>query len=135
MDSLDQFPAGEGMEPGPVFAAAGADFGNNHHVGRVGMKCLLDNLICHVRTVKVAGVDVVHARANRLSQNSDRCVNVPWRSPNFGAGKLHGAVAHSVQIRRGSHKFESAPKLRRFGHCVFPPNREPVFDKMESASE
>ena len=39
---------------------------------RIRMERLLDNLIGHVRTVKVAGVDVVHAGRNRLTQHGDR---------------------------------------------------------------
>ena len=98
VNSVDQFLAGEGMKPRFVLAAAGSNFGNNHQVGRVGMKSPLDNLIGYMRTVIVARVDVVHARSNRLSQDGHGCVNVARRPPDPGAGKLHGAVAHSVHV-------------------------------------
>src|SRR5262249_12507396 len=85
------------------------------------MKSLLDNLIGHMWAVIVARVDVVHASGNRFSQTSDRSVNVPWRSPNFRAGKLHRAVAHPVQGGCGAWECEGATEFGLFRHCVFPP--------------
>ena len=82
------------------------------------MEGLPNNLIGHMRAVVVAGVDVVHAGGNRFSQNGDRGIHVPRRSEGLGAGKLHGAVAHAVDICGSAGKLESAAKLRRVRHRI-----------------
>ena len=86
------------------------------------MKRLLDNLIGHMGAVIVAGVDMVDTSRGGLSQNSYRSLNVPWRSPNFRAGKLHRAVAHPVQVACGAWKCKGATEFRLFclfRHCAF----------------
>jgi hypothetical protein len=60
------------------------------------MKRLLNDLIGHMRTIKVTGIDMVHAFRNRRSQDCNRGVNITRRSPHLWAGKLHRAVAHAV---------------------------------------
>src|SRR2546429_7124525 len=82
------------------------------------MKRLLDNLIGYMRAVVVAGVDMVYAGGDHRSENSNRGVDVRWRSPNFRAGKLDRAVAHPVQADCGARKREGATELRLFRHCV-----------------
>ena len=62
------------------------------------MERLLNDLIGHMRTVKVAGIDMIHAGRNRLSQNGDRAINIARRSPHLRAGQLHRAIAHAIQI-------------------------------------
>jgi hypothetical protein len=57
----------------------------------------LDQLIGHVRTVVVAGVNVVDARIHRRSQNGHGGVDIARRSPYVRPGQLHGAVAHPLQ--------------------------------------
>src|SRR5262249_41808960 len=79
-------------------------------------RSLLDNLIGHMRPVIVARFDVVHASGNRLSKNSNCSVNVPWRSPNFRASKLHRAVAHPVQAGCGAWECEGATEFRLSPH-------------------
>ena len=75
------------------------------------MERLLDDLIGHMRTVIVAGIDVVYASRNRLSQNCNRSVNITRRSPHLRAGKLHRAIAHAVQGHRGAGEGEAAAEL------------------------
>src|SRR5215472_10384329 len=84
------------------------------------MQRLLDNLIRHMRTVVVAGIDVVHAGINRLAQNSDCGINVTWWSIYFGAGKLHCAVTHAVDSQRCAGQSEAAGEISLLHHCVPP---------------
>jgi hypothetical protein len=58
----------------------------------------LDDLISHVRTIKIAGIDVVYPRRNRLSQDGNRSVNIVRRSLNLRPGQLHRAIAHPVHV-------------------------------------
>src|SRR5580704_10991456 len=94
MDGIDQLLPRKSVKPRLVFATAGADLGDDHEVIRVWMKRLLDELIGHMRTVVVAGIDVVHTRRYSLSQNSDRTVHITRRSPHLRTSKLHRAIAH-----------------------------------------
>src|ERR1700678_1178663 len=104
MNGIDQFLTRKRMQPGLVLTPASAHLGADHQTIRIGMKRLLDNLVGHVRTVKVAGIDVVDSRCNRLSQNSNRSVHVAWWSPNLWTGELHRAVTHAVQRQRGARE-------------------------------
>src|SRR6516162_2128217 len=121
MNAVDQLLTRKGLNPRFVRAAPGAHFGDDYQASRVGMKGLFDNLIGNMRAVIIAGVDMVHASGDRLLQNRNCSVNIPWRSPDFGAGQLHRAVAHSVEAGRGTRKSECATQLRLFGHFVFLP--------------
>src|SRR5215469_13353207 len=86
MNAVDQLLTRKGLNPRFVCPAPGAHFGNDYQASRIGMKGLFDNLIGNMRAVIIAGVDMVHASGDRLSQNRNCSVNIPWRSPNFGAG-------------------------------------------------
>ncbi len=72
------------MNPGLVFTAASAHLGDDHQVIRIGMKCPLNDLIGHMRTVIVAGIDMIDIGRNRVSQNSNRYVNITRQSPYPG---------------------------------------------------
>jgi hypothetical protein len=73
------------------------------------MKGLLDQLIGYVWAVKVAGIDVVHARCNGIAQNSDCTWNIAREPPDsflaIPSGKLHCAITHAIQgygsVRKG----------------------------------
>src|SRR6202522_378518 len=99
------------------------------------MKSFLDDLIGHMRAVKVAGVNVVHAGGDSRSQNIHRSIQVAWRPPNTGAGQLHGAVAHAVNADRSSGKAELATELYVFTHFVFPSHIHGHLSEMEAFSE
>ena len=60
------------------------------------MERLLDDLIGHMGTIKVAGIDMVDAGRNGLSQHGQRTVHITWRSPHLWACKLHGAIPHAI---------------------------------------
>jgi hypothetical protein len=76
MNGVDQFLGRNGVKPRLVCSASKAHLGNDHQAVRARVERLLDNLISHVRTVKVTGVDVVHARRNRSSQDANCGANV-----------------------------------------------------------
>src|SRR4030095_9584039 len=84
------------------------------------MKRLLNDLIGHMGTVKIAGIDMIHASRYRFSKNSNRTVHIAWRSPHLRTGKLHSAIAHAVQAQRCAGRCESAAQVRLFRHSVSP---------------
>src|SRR2546430_8857782 len=96
MNGIDQFLTRKSMRPGFVRFAPSADLGDDHQVIRVRMERLPDDLIGHVGTIKVAGIDMVHTGCDRLSQNSDCAVNISRWSPYLRTRKFHRAVAHAV---------------------------------------
>src|SRR5580692_11488910 len=96
MNGIHQLLAGKRVKPGFVWTSASAYFGDDHEILRIWIERLLDKLIGHVRSVVVAGINVVHARLDGFAQNSDGGVDIPRRSPDARASQLHGAVAHAV---------------------------------------
>src|ERR1700758_5108947 len=84
------------------------------------MKRLPNDLIGDVRTVVVAGVDVVHAGLHRLPQNCNGLVAIAWRPKDVRAGELHGAVAHSVNGQRCARQREAACEISQFSHFSSP---------------
>src|SRR4051794_19831134 len=99
------------MDPRLVFTTPSAHLSDDHETIHVGMQRLLDDLIGHMRTVKVARIDMVHPGCHCLSQNSNRTVNNARWSPHLWAGKLHGAVPHAFNRHRGARKCEVAAKI------------------------
>src|ERR1700733_3276366 len=110
----------EGMDPGLVFTAASAYLGDDHEAIRVGMERLFDDLIGHMRAVKVAGVDVVHASVNCLSEYGNCTFNVRRRTPDLRACELHRSVAHAVYSHRGAGQREGVVEVYLCGHLVSP---------------
>jgi hypothetical protein len=72
------------MNPGFIFTSASAHLGDDHQTVWIGMERLLDDLIRDVRTVEVAGVDVVDPQRDSLSQYRDCNVNIARRPPTCG---------------------------------------------------
>ena len=76
-----------------------------------------------MRTVKVAGVDVIDTAADGLAQHGE-CGGAVARWPEDTlAGQLHGAVSHAVHGEVGVGKGERAPEILccwnlRCGHGV-----------------
>ena len=60
------------------------------------MQRLADELVGHMRTVVVAGVDVIDAARDRFAQHRDRGVVVLRRPEHARPGELHGAVAKAL---------------------------------------
>ena len=80
-----------------VLGPPGANFGNDHQSIRIGMHRPFDDLVGHMRSIKIARIDVVDPRRNSLSQNSYCNIHITRWSVHLRAGKLHGAIAHSLQ--------------------------------------
>ena len=80
---VDDLLARACVKPGTVGAAASADFRDDHQVIGIRMQRLLNDLIGDMRTVEIAGIDVIHARGDSLAQNRDRTGNIARRAPNL----------------------------------------------------
>ena len=95
---LRQFLAREGGNTGSICTAPGADLGHDDEILWIGMQCLADDLIGDVRTVKVAGVDVVHAAGDGLAQHGEGRSTILGRAEHAGPCKLHGAIAEPFHL-------------------------------------
>src|ERR1700741_2406011 len=86
------------------------------------MQRLLNDLIGDMRTVEIAGIDVVHARCDSLAKNRDRAGNIAWRAPNLLvailSGELHGPITDPVHSQRSARERKAAPETRLFSHFV-----------------
>ena len=81
------------------------------------MQRLADQVVGDVRAVEVAGVDVIDAARHRFAQDGDRGVVVLRRSEHVRAGKLHRAVAESLD---GAVAEREAAGPVDIGHDVSP---------------
>src|ERR1700757_1320937 len=111
MNAIDQLLSGESMKPGLIRTSASTHFGDDDETILIRMKRVLDQLIRDMRTVEIAGIDVVYARLDRLPQYGNRCVNITGRPPDPRTGKLHGAVAHSFHSHRRAGQSEAAREI------------------------
>jgi hypothetical protein len=100
VSAIDQILTGTGVEPGFVGAATGTELGHDDEAFGIRMERPLDQLIGDVRPVVVAGVDVIHAGLDGLSQHGERGIDVARRSEDLRPGELHRAVAHAVEHHR-----------------------------------
>src|SRR5689334_17121965 len=100
MYGINQLLTRKRMNPGLVLTTTRAYLGDDYEVIRIGVKRLLNDLVGHMRTIKVAGIDMIDTGRHRLSQNSNRSVNITRWSPHSRTGKLHSAIAHPVQRHR-----------------------------------
>ena len=82
------------MSPGFVRSPTGAHLGDDHQAVRIGVQRLLDNLICYVRTIEVAGIYVVHAGFHGLLQDTDCFAGIARWSPHLRTSELHRAITH-----------------------------------------
>ena len=114
------------MKPGTIGAAAPTDFGHDHQIIGIRMQRLLNDLISYMRTVEIAGIDVVHARRDSLAKNRDRTGNIAWRAPNplvaILSGELHGPITDPVYSQRSAREGKAATETRlvlsfRFSPC------------------
>ena len=64
------------------------------------MQSLVDQVVCDVRAIEIAGVDVIYAMGNRLAQDGQRRVMILGRAKHTGAGELHGAIAEPLHLMR-----------------------------------
>src|SRR3984957_9486906 len=125
MDGIDNLLARACVKPGAVGAAASANFGYDDQIIRVRMQRLLNDLIGYMRTVEIAGIDVIHARRDRLAKNRDRTGNIAWRAPNplvaILSGELHGTITDPVYSQRGARERKAATEFRLLSHFISPP--------------
>src|ERR1700691_2486925 len=99
------------MNPRFILWPPRTNLGDDHQAIRVGIKRLLNDLIGHMRTVKIAGIDVVDPRLNSLSQNRHSSLKITRRSPHLRAGKLHGAITQSLQAHGSAGEGEATTKF------------------------
>lgn len=71
------------------------------------MQRLFDELVSEVWAIEVAGVDVIDAGIDCLAQNGERFGRVFGWTPDVRTGKLHGSIAHAVEIGGGLRKREA----------------------------
>src|ERR1700682_4632016 len=89
------------------------------------MQRLSDDLIGYMRTIEIAGVDVVQARRHGLAQKRDRTGNIARRAPHelvaILSGELHRPVTHPIQSQKSTRERKAAADIVFFSHPVFPP--------------
>jgi hypothetical protein len=59
------------------------------------MERFSDKLICNVRAIEVAGVDVIDTEPDNLAQDREGTVVICWWPEYMRTSQLHGAVAHA----------------------------------------
>src|SRR5581483_10917020 len=79
-----------------ILATPGTDLGDDHEILGIGMERLADELVRDVRTIEVAGIDVVHARGDGLAEDGQRRVTILRWAEHAGPGELHGTVAEPL---------------------------------------
>jgi hypothetical protein len=94
----------DGRLPRLVGRAPCPQLGDDHQVFRIRMERLLDYLVGDVRTVVVAGIDVVHACHDGLAKDGDGAVRVLGRSPYAGG--------QPVALRRSPCGLQSTKSFR-----------------------
>ena len=107
-------------EPGAVRVANRADLGDDHQIVRIGMQRLADDLVGDVRTVEVAGVDVVDPSLDGGAQHRDGCGAVARRAEDAGTGELHRAVTDALHDAIGEGEGSGMDEI---GHRMSPEMR------------
>ena len=119
--------------PRLVGAAPCAEFRDDDEVVRVQMQGFADQLVGDVRTVDIAGIDVVDVARHGLAQHGKRGRTILGRTEDAWAGELHCAVAetpHDAIAESESTRFfeaghEASPfQMGRFS-CQVPPGFRP----------
>ncbi|MNL24489.1 hypothetical protein D3C87_1459240 [compost metagenome] len=98
-----------GRQPFGIRAASCRNLGDDGEIVRIGMQRFTDDLIGDMRTVEIAGVDMIDAGLDGGTQNGDSGSAILRRSEDARAGKLHCTVADALD-RMAAH-------LERAGFC------------------
>ena len=91
--AFGQFLTGESRHPRLVRAAPGADLGDDDQIVAIRVKRFADDLVGDMRTVEIAGVDMINPTCNGLAQHGERRIVILRRTEYAGTCQLHGAVA------------------------------------------
>src|ERR1700722_19151037 len=84
------------------------------------MERLFDDLIGNVRTVIIAGIDMVHASVNRFAQHLDSLFGIARRSPDLWACQLHRAVAQTVHRHLCVRESKASAEISLCDHLLAP---------------
>ncbi len=68
--------------------------------GRVGVKGVMDELLRHIRSVRVRRVDQVHAQLDGAPQDAEREIAIPRGPPHAAPWKLHRPKTEPVHSQR-----------------------------------
>ena len=98
LDGLGQFGRRHGRQPVALLVAAGANLGDNTQVVRIGMERFADQLIGHMRTVKIRGIDMVYPGLDGSLQDAHRLLGIFRRAEDAGAGQLHRAITQPINL-------------------------------------
>ena len=77
------------------------------------MQRLADDLVRDMRTIEIAGIDVIHSRSDGLAQHGQCLVVILGWTEHSGSGELHGTVAEPFY--RSIAEYE-CPGLVNGGH-------------------
>src|ERR1700745_2573031 len=117
MNPVDELQARKSRNPGLVRTSSSANLGDDDETSGVGMQRLADQLIRDMRTIEVAGVNVIYSSRDRLPQHGQCRVAIIGRPEHAGAGELHGTVAHPVHGYWSTRKREFAAELGFITTC------------------
>ena len=62
------------------------------------MQRLANELISHVWTVKIGGINMIDARLDRFLQYADSGLRIFWRAEDAGPRKLHRPVSQTINL-------------------------------------
>lgn len=131
MHRLSQLLRGKGRQPGPFVVAAGADLGDERQIVPVRMKRLADQLVSNMRTIKIAGINVVHPGCHRFAQHVQRGLLILRWTKNARPGELHRTVAQSFHRARAERV---SPAFINAAHVDLPHKNDPDLQQVPSGS-
>lgn len=93
VDCFGEFSSREGRKPRSILAASRTNFGSDQEVVGIRIQRLVNQLICDMRAIKIAGVDVIDAERNGFAQHGQCAVAILGRAEDARPCELHGAIA------------------------------------------
>jgi hypothetical protein len=85
-----------GPIPRAIVTTLRTDLGDDYKVLGIGMQRFVDDLVGDMRSIVIAGVDVIDAARHRLAQPCDGDRAVLRRSEHARSRKLHRAIAQAL---------------------------------------